>query len=97
MHARVNATQWNPEEVERGMRLTEETIIPAYQRQPGFRGYILLTDPGGAGALAITLWDTEEDREASASVAQAMIGELKGILRAPPDTRNYEVRFLVQG
>jgi hypothetical protein len=97
MHARVNATEWNPDEVERGMRLTKETIIPSYQRQPGFRGYILLTEPNGAGALAITLWETEEDMDASASVAQAMIPQLKGILRAPPDTRTYEVRFYVQG
>ena len=37
MHARVNATEWNPEEVEDGIRLTEETIIPSYQEQPGFR------------------------------------------------------------
>jgi hypothetical protein len=46
--------------------------------------------------MAITLWDTEEDMAASASVAQAMIPKLKGILRAPPDTRNYEVTFFVQ-
>jgi hypothetical protein len=26
-----------------------------------------------------------------------MIPKLKGILRAPPDTRTYEVRFYVQG
>jgi quinol monooxygenase YgiN len=97
MHARVNATEWNPEEVERGMRLTEETIIPSYQEQPGFRGYMLLTEPGGERAMAITLWETEEDMDASAAVAQAMIPKLKGILRAPPDTRTYEVRFYVQG
>jgi quinol monooxygenase YgiN len=97
MHARVNTTEWNPDEVERGMRLTEERIIPSYQRQPGFRGYILLTEPGGERAMAITLWETKDDMDASAAVAQAMIPQLKGILRAPPDTRTYDVRFYVQG
>ncbi len=96
MHARVNATEWNPEEVDKGMRLTEETIIPSYQEQPGFRGYILLTEPGGTGAMAITLWETEEDMESSAKVAQAMIPKLKGILRAPPETKTYDVMFHVQ-
>jgi len=96
MHARVNATQWNPDRVEEGIRVTEETIIPSYQKQPGFRGYFLLTEPGGEGAMAITMWDTEEDMEASAAVARAMIPELKGILKAPPETRNYEVMFHVE-
>jgi quinol monooxygenase YgiN len=96
MHARVNATEWNPDEVEKGMRLTEETIIPSYQEQPGFRGYILLTEPGGTAAMAITLWETEEDMENSAKVAQAMIPKLKGILRAPPVAKTYDVRFHVQ-
>jgi hypothetical protein len=96
LYARVNETQWNPERVEEGIKLTEETIIPAYQKHPGFRGYFLLTDPSGEGAMAITMWDSQENMESSAGIARAMIGELKGILRAPPDTRHYEVMFNVQ-
>jgi quinol monooxygenase YgiN len=96
MYARVNATQWNPDKADEGIRLTEEVIIPAYQKEDGFRGYFLLTEPGGEGAMAITMWDTEEDLERSAAVARAMIPQLKGILRAPPETSNYEVMFNVQ-
>jgi hypothetical protein len=95
MYARVNATEWNPEKVEEGMRLTEEKIIPSYQQHPGFRGYILLTEPNGENAMAITMWDTEEQLESSAGIARAMIGELRDILRAPPQAQNYEVRFYV--
>lgn len=96
LYARVNETRWNPERVDEGIRLTEETIIPAYQRHPGFRGYFLLTDPTGEGAMAITMWDSEENMESSAAIAKAMIGELRGILQAPPETRHYEVMFNVQ-
>jgi quinol monooxygenase YgiN len=96
MYARVNATEWNPEKVEEGIRITEETIIPSYQKHPGFRGYFLLTEPGGERAMAITMWDTEENMESSAAIARAMIPELKDILRAPPDTKNYEVMFNIQ-
>ncbi len=96
MYARVNATEWNPEHVDAGMKLTEEKIIPGYQAHPGFKGYILLTEPtGGERAIAITLWDTEENMESSASIAREMVGELRGILQAPPKTDNYEVRFYV--
>jgi hypothetical protein len=96
LYARLNETKWNPERVEEGIKLTEKTIIPAYEKHPGFRGYFLLTDPSGDGAVAITMWDSEENRESSAGIAKAMIGELKGILRAPPETKNYEVMFNVQ-
>jgi quinol monooxygenase YgiN len=96
MYARVNATQWDPDKAQEGIRLTEEVIIPAYQKEDGFRGYFLLTEPGGEGAMAITMWDTEADLERSAAVARAMIPQLKGILRAPPETSNYEVMFNVQ-
>jgi quinol monooxygenase YgiN len=96
MYARVNATQWDPDKAQDGIRLTEEVIIPAYQKEDGFRGYFLLTEPGGEGAMAITMWDTEADLDRSAAVARAMIPQLKGILRAPPETSNYEVMFNVQ-
>lgn len=97
MYARVNETQWNPEHIDAGMKLTEEKIIPSYQAHPGFRGYILLTEPGGGEhAMAITLWDSEENMTSSAGIARAMVGELKGVLRAPPKTDNYEVRYFVQ-
>jgi quinol monooxygenase YgiN len=78
------------------LRLTEEMIIPSYRKEAGFRGYLLLTAPDGTRAMAITLWDTEADMEASAHVAQAMIPQLRGILSAPPSTETYEVLFNVQ-
>jgi quinol monooxygenase YgiN len=98
MYARVNRTHWNPEKVDAGMRLTEERIIPSYQEHPGFRGYILLTEPGaGERAMAITLWDSEENMNSSAGIARAMVGELKDVLQAPPETEAFEVRFYVTG
>ena len=40
MHARVNETQWNPERVDEGIRLTEETIIPALPGAPRLQGLL---------------------------------------------------------
>ena len=62
----------------------EETneALPGSAHQPS------LSEPRGT--------DSEENRESSAGIARAMIGELKGILRAPPDTKNFEVMFNVQ-
>ena len=95
MYARMNTARWNPDRYEEAMTLTRETIIPAYQDHPGFEGYILLTEPGGDMGVAITMWDTEENMEASTKIAQRMTAELKGILAEPPRTENYEVTFKV--
>ena len=96
MHARINIAEWNPQKMKEAVRLTEETIIPAYQKQQGFRGYLLLTEHGSERAIAITMWETEADMEASAAVARAMIPKLKDILRGPPETTTYEVLFSIQ-
>jgi heme-degrading monooxygenase HmoA len=96
MHARVNATRWYPERIEEGLKLTEDTIIPAYKEVPGFRGYFLLTQPDGDKAIAITLWETEADMEASAPVAQAMIPQLREIIQERPVTETYEVTVRVE-
>lgn len=91
MHARVNATRWKPEKIEEGLDLTWNTIVPAYREQPGFRGYLLLTEPGGDKAMAITIWESEEEMQASAPVAQAMIPKLSEIIQERPVTETYEV------
>jgi quinol monooxygenase YgiN len=91
MYARVNRTRWHPDKREDAEKLTWDTIIPAYRDQKGFRGYYLLTEPGGDEAMAITLWDTEEDMEASAPVARALIPQLKDYIVAPPVTERFEV------
>jgi quinol monooxygenase YgiN len=96
MHARVNATRWYPEKIEEGLKLTWDTIVPAYKQQPGFRGYFLLTEPGGDKAMAITMWETEADMEASAPVAQAMIPQLSEVIQERPVTETYEVTVNVQ-
>jgi heme-degrading monooxygenase HmoA len=91
MYARINTSRWNPETRDRALQLTSDTIIPAYAEQPGFKGYVLLLEPDGDKGIAITLWETEEQREASRSVAQAMTKELRGVLKEPPTTENLDV------
>jgi hypothetical protein len=61
----------------------------------GFRGYILLTEVGVKKAMAIAMWDTEDEMNASAHVARAMVGELKDLLKAPPKTEGFAARFYV--
>lgn len=91
MYARLNTTRWHPDKREEAERLTWDTIIPTYREQPGFRGYYLLTEPGGDKAVAMTLWETEADMEASAPVARSLIPRLREYIVEPPLTESFEV------
>ena len=93
MHARSNTARWNKDQLEHAMQLTRDVIIPAYREAKGFRGYVLLTKPEDDTAVALTLWDTEEDMRASEEIARAMVPQLRGVLAGPPQTDRYEVTF----
>jgi hypothetical protein len=96
MHARTNIARWNPETFDHAMKLTREVIIPAYAAADGFKGYLLLTKPGEDVAMAVTLWETQEDMQESEKIAISMISELRGVLAEPPQTERYEVTIFEQ-
>ena len=74
-------------------------LLPA-----GCHGDELVVEAAGPGpnsdrrpkAMAITMWDTKDQMDASAAVARAMIGELKDLLRAPPQATEWNVMFNAQ-
>jgi hypothetical protein len=45
-------------------RLFENEILPTLHRQHGFSGEMLLMDPGGPEAVALSFWDSRKDAEA---------------------------------
>jgi heme-degrading monooxygenase HmoA len=96
MYARMNTTRWYPEKREEAEKLTWDTIIPSYRNQQGFKGYYLLTEPGGEKAVAVTLWDSESDMEASAAVARSLIPKLKDYIVEPPVTEQFEVTIFAE-
>jgi hypothetical protein len=44
-------------------RILEEEVIPLLQHQKGFREEIVLTNPGGAEAVGISIWEQKENAE----------------------------------
>jgi heme-degrading monooxygenase HmoA len=97
LYARRNTARWNKERFDEAMELTRTTIIPAYQEHPGFKGYVLLSEPDGDKGIAITMWDSKENMDSSIEIAQRMTAELRGILAEPPLTENFELLFKVDG
>jgi hypothetical protein len=64
MVARVTQVRVNPEDVEESVRLFDDSVIPAAEREEGFMGVLLLVREDGR-ALAIDLCDTLENMRAN--------------------------------
>ena len=86
MDARVNSRQVPPEKLDEAIRMYQETSLPERKTHKGFVGAYVLTDRSTGKILAISLWETEADAEASGipSYVDAVAG-------GPPSRQNYEV------
>jgi hypothetical protein len=64
MVARVTRVQVDPDDLEEAVRLFDESVVPAAEREEGFMGALLLTREDGR-ALVIDLCDTLEHMRAN--------------------------------
>jgi len=93
MFARLTITQTKIERFDEALKIYEETVIPTYKPQKGFRGIYLLTDRKIGKAISIALWDSEDDaiaNEQSGSY-QEVLSKFKDVFAAPPVREGYEV------
>jgi quinol monooxygenase YgiN len=64
MEARVSRGQVRPGKMDEFVTMTKETVRQVYRKQKGCRGFLLLTDRSQNRAVAISLWETVQDRMA---------------------------------
>lgn len=78
-------------DVDRGVDLVKERVLPAMQRQEGFRGLIVAGDRQRQTLLVMVAWDRQADvvasREAADEVRAATVEALGGSL---PTVETYE-------
>jgi heme-degrading monooxygenase HmoA len=75
-------------------RILDKEVIPLLQRQKGFREEIVLTNPGGAEVVGISIWEQKEhaelyNREKFSEVQQLLTKVLDGA----PQVKTYEVSY----
>jgi quinol monooxygenase YgiN len=93
MNAKVVTFRIKPGKKEEVIRLFSEFIVPGAKKLKGFRGGLLLTDPGTGQAKSIALWETEEDIKASESGGyyKEWVAKLSDFIATPPVRELYEV------
>jgi len=70
----------------------EKEVIPLLQRQKGFREEIVLTNPNGAEAVGISIWEQKENAEAYNREKFPEVQQLlTKVLDGTPQVKTYEV------
>jgi len=59
MFVRMTTLSFSPEKAGEGIRLFDESVVPAARAQKGFRAAYLLADREAGRCVALTFWDDE--------------------------------------
>ena len=65
MYARHVTVRGSTDKLEEGINSVREHVVPVLKGCNGFRGQLLLVDRDRGEAIGISLWDSEEDMNAS--------------------------------
>lgn len=94
MHARVSTIMGKPENIDQTVSHLDKAMIG---EEKGFEGAYVLVNRQTGKLLTFTLWDSKEDLEASASVANEIRNKAAGIAGAQPaSVEIYEVALQPQ-
>lgn len=73
-------------------RTLEADVLPVLRKQHGFRDEITFVAPGGAEAIAISLWDNKENAENyGRTTYPAVLKSLEKVVEGTPEVDSYEV------
>lgn len=91
MNARVVTAQFQPGKSDEGARHFRDTVVPRAKEYPGYKGALMLTDPSTGKMIALTLWETDTELQATETGFQESAAQLAQTLAGPPTQERYEV------
>jgi len=97
MFARLTIIQIKTDRIDKGVKLYEESVIPAAKSQKGYKGASLMVDRKTGRGVSITLWASEDDALENERnlYYQEQVTKFIPFYTAPPIREGYEV--VVQG
>jgi heme-degrading monooxygenase HmoA len=92
-HARVLTATAHPGKTDEGVQIVRDSLLPVTRQQPGYKGYLALTDRTTGKVISITLWETEADLNASESsgLLREQLGKVAYVLATQVVREVYEV------
>ena len=92
MFARSVSFHMKPGRTAEFTQLIDKDIIPMLRKQKGFQHEVTLVAPGGADAVAISVWDEKANAETYARGAYSnVLKTLASVVEGTPQVQSYEV------
>ena len=89
MHTRVVSFE-GAKDIDAGIKLTREKVVPLLKDQKGFRGLSASADRAGRVFSVLSLWDTAADRDATESVLAPVRAEAADVVGGTLKVENFE-------
>jgi quinol monooxygenase YgiN len=83
-------------QIDEWLRILRESVVPALDEQPGFRGFVALVDRDHDTTVGYSVWESAADLAASEQSGhdQQQIAKLSEVLAGPPSRALYELHVL---
>lgn len=93
MFARVTQVQTQPDKIDEAVSIYRDSVVAALKAQKGYRATYMLSDRAAGKGMAVTIWESLEDLQASESSGfyNEQVGKFVPLLTAPPVREVYEV------
>jgi heme-degrading monooxygenase HmoA len=93
MYARVTHVQMQPDKIDEAISIYRDSVVAAVKAQKGYRATYMLSDRATGKGMAVTIWESLEDLQASESSGyyNEQVGKFAPVLIAPPVREVYEV------
>jgi heme-degrading monooxygenase HmoA len=93
MFVRLTTLSFRIEKADEGIRIFEESVVPAARAQKGFRAAYLLADRKTGRSVALTFWDDEASADANEHnrYYQDQLVKFLPFFTSPPIREGYEV------
>jgi heme-degrading monooxygenase HmoA len=93
MYARLTTISFHIEKYDEGVRIFDQSIVPAAREQKGFRAIYLLADRQAGRCIALTFWDDEDAAVANEKnlYYQEQLVKLMPFYASPPVREGFEV------
>ena len=93
MFARQTTFQFKIDGLDKAIKIIKESIVPAAKSQKGYHGFYFMIDRKTGKAVAIVLWDSEEDAIANEKSLyyQEQLVKTMHLYREQPIREGYEI------
>ncbi len=93
MFARQTTFHYRINELDKAIEIVKENIVPAAKSQKGYHGFYYMIDRKTGKAVAIVLWDSEEDAIANekSRYYQEQLVKTMHLYREHPIREGYDV------